>query len=80
MNYRKDLIENIHAKYIVVSYNNMATKGNDRSNARISDKDLFETLQSRGNVKVFSEKFRAFTTGKSEHNDNEERLFVCKCN
>ena len=76
----KDLIENIHAKYIVVSYNNMSTKGNDRSNARISDKDLFETLQSRGNVKVFSEKFRAFTTGKSEHNDNEERLFVCKCN
>lgn len=76
----KDLIENIHAKYIVVSYNNMATKGNDRSNARISDKDLFEILQSRGKVKVFSEKFKAFTTGKSEHNDNEERLFVCKCN
>ena len=27
-----------------------------------------------------TEQFKAFTTGKSEHLDNEERLFVCKCN
>ena len=75
-----DLIDNINANYIVVSYNNMASKGNDRSNARISDTELLNTLQSKGNVKVFSEQFKAFTTGKSEHLDNEERLFVCKCN
>lgn len=75
-----DLIDNISAKYIVVSYNNMAKKGNDRSNARISDTELLETLQTKGDVKVYSEQFKAFTTGKSEHLDNEERLFVCKCN
>lgn len=75
-----DLIENLNAKYIVVSYNNMATKGNDRSNARISDTELLETLKRKGEVKIFSEQLKAFTTGKSEHLDNEERLFVCKCN
>ena len=75
-----ELIKNINAKYIVVSYNNMAKKGNERSNARISDKEILNTLQSKGNVKTFSEQFKAFTTGKSEHLDNEERLFVCKCN
>lgn len=74
-----DLINNLNAKYIVVSYNNMAEKGNDRSNARISDQELLETLRTKGEVKVFSEQFKAFTTGKSEHLDNEERLFVCKC-
>ena len=74
-----DLINNLNAKYIVVSYNNMAEKGNDRSNARISDEELLETLKTKGDVKVFSEQFKAFTTGKSEHLDNEERLFVCKC-
>lgn len=74
-----DLIANLHAKYIVVSYNNMANKGNDRSNARISDAQILETLQTKGAVKTFSEQFKAFTTGKSEHLDNEERLFVCKC-
>ena len=57
----------------------MAEKGNDRSNARISDEELLDTLESKGNVKVFTEQFKAFTTGKSEHFDNEERLFVCRC-
>ena len=75
-----DLIKNLNAKYIVVSYNNMANKGNDRSNARISDTQILDTLQLKGSVKVFSEQFKAFTTGKSKHIDNEERLFVCKCN
>ncbi len=75
----EDLIENLKAKYIVVSYNNMAKKGNDRSNARISDEELLGALKRKGSVKVFSERLKAFTTGKSEHFDNEERLFVCEC-
>lgn len=74
-----DLIENLNAKFIVVSYNNMAKKGNDRSNARISDSEILRTLESKGEVKVFARPLKAFTTGKSEHLDNEERLFVCKC-
>ena len=74
-----DLIKNIHGKYIVVSYNNMANKGNDRSNARISDTELINTLKTKGDVEIFSEDFKAFTTGKSERSDNKERLFVCRC-
>ena len=74
----EDLVKNISAKYIVVSYNNMAKKGNDRSNARISDSQILETLENKGEVKTFSQPLKAFTTGKSEHSDNEERLFVCK--
>ena len=61
-------------------YKNMANKGNDRSNARISDTQILDTLKTKGSVKTYSEQFKAFTTGKSEHLDNEERLFVCKCN
>lgn len=74
----EDLIKNITAKYIVVSYNNMAKKGNDRSNARISDSQILKTLENKGDVKTFSQPLKAFTTGKSEHSDNEERLFICK--
>ena len=70
----EDLIENLNAKYIVVSYNNMANKGNDRSNARISDTQILDTLKTKGKGKTYSEQFKAFTTGKSEHLDNEERL------
>ena len=41
---------------------------------------LGELIKTKGSVKTYSEQFKAFTTGKSEHLDNEERLFVCKCN
>lgn len=76
----EDLIEHISAKYIILSYNNMAQKGNERSNAKISDSDILRILGKKGTVKVFSESYKAFTTGKSEIDDNEERLFLCICN
>jgi adenine-specific DNA-methyltransferase len=75
----EDLIKQLKCKYIVLSYNNMAKKGNDRSNARISDDDIFRILSAKGEVKVFSEEYKAFTTGKSDIEDNQERLFLCIC-
>lgn len=75
----EELIENINAKYILFSYNNMATKGNGRSNAKISDEDIMRILLEKGEVKVFSERYKTFTTGKSNITDNIERLFLCTC-
>lgn len=56
-----------------------ATKGNDRSNAKIADEDIYRILSFKGKVKVFSEDYKAFTTGKSDISDNQERLFLCIC-
>ncbi len=75
----EDLIQNLDCRYILLSYNNMAAKGNDRSNAKISDEDIFRILNNKGEVKVFSENYKAFTTGKSDIADNQERLFLCTC-
>ena len=75
----EQLIANIKAKYILLSYNNMAEKGNNRSNAKISDDDIMRILKSKGVVSVFSEGYKAFTTGKSDIADNAERLFLCVC-
>lgn len=75
----EELVNDIHAKFIVLSYNNMAEKGNDRSNAKISDDDILRILNSKGDVKVFAEDYRAFTTGKSDIAGNQERLFICYC-
>lgn len=72
----KDLIANIDARYILVSYNNMAEKGDGRSNAKIADNEILDTLRERGNVEIFSQNYRSFTTGKSDHSDNTERLFL----
>ena len=49
-------------------------------NERISDEDIFRVLCAKGKVKVFSEEYKAFTTGKSDKEDNQERLFLCICN
>lgn len=46
------LINDIKAKYILLSYNNMAVKGNSRSNAKICDEDIMRILSAKGEVKV----------------------------
>lgn len=73
------LVEDIQARYILFSYNNMAAKGNDRSNAKLSDGDILRILGARGEVQVFSEAYRAFSAGQSDIEDNAERLFLCTC-
>ena len=70
----EDLFKQLNCKYIVLSYNNMAKKGNDRSNARISDDDIIRILSAKGELKVFSEEYKALTTPKSDIENNQERL------
>jgi adenine-specific DNA-methyltransferase len=75
-----DLIDNIKAKYILVSYNDMGTSGNARSQSRISDHEILSALKRKGEVRVFEKDFKQFTTGKSSKNDLKERIFLCKVN
>lgn len=72
-----DLINNIQAKYILVSYNNTGEKGNARSNAKISDTQILEVLRKKGKVKVFEQDYALFTTGKTKMENHKERLFLC---
>lgn len=73
-----DLIANINGKYILVSYNNMAQKGVGRSNAKISSEEIVETLETRGNVKIFATDFQVYTTGKTNIEDHKEILYLCE--
>lgn len=73
----EELVDNLKCKYIILSYNNTGDNANGRSNARIKDEDIIRILSKKGKVKIFSKSYKAFTTGKSENNNNEERLFLC---
>lgn len=73
------LIQNINARYILLSYNNMAQKGNGRSNAKISDSDIMRVLSAKGEVSVFTQDYKPFSAGKSDIDEHEERLFLCVC-
>lgn len=71
-----NLISNINSKYILVSYNNMAKKGSGRSNAKISNEEIIDILSKRGQVKVFSEDFQVFNTGKTNIKGHKEILYL----
>lgn len=75
----EQLILRTNARYILLSYNNMAKKGNGRSNAKISDEDIMRILKMKGTVKVFTQDYRPFSAGKSTIVEHEERLFLCVC-
>ena len=74
----EELIEKADTKYILLSYNNMSDKGNDRSNAKISDEDITRILSKKGKVTIFESDYKSFSTGKSSIKDNKERLFLCE--
>ncbi len=74
----EDLINNIQAKYILVSYNNMAKKGSGRSNAKISNEEIISILEKKGTVKIFETPFKVFTTGKTNIENHKEILYLCE--
>jgi len=74
------LIKDSNAKHIIVSYNNTGESKDKRSNACISDNEIREILEKKGDLDVFERDYRAFTTGKSSVKDHSERLFYCKVN
>lgn len=61
-----DLIRNARAKHILLSYNNTGEKKNERSNARISDKQIIDILKERGPIEIFERDYKGFTAGKSD--------------
>lgn len=72
------LIERLDVKYIVVSYNNMGEKGNDRSNAKITDMEIRAILSKKGHLTVYEKTYKAFTAGKSDIDDHKEILYICE--
>ena len=74
----KDLIESLAkvCKTLVVTYNN--TYGaNARSNARLSDREIMDILESRGKTQIFEYDFKPFTSGKGKLVNHKERIFIC---
>jgi DNA adenine methylase len=74
----QELIEKANARYILLSYNNMSNKGNDRSNAKISDEDIVKILKQKGKLNIFEFDYKSFSTGRSNIKGNKERLFLCE--
>ncbi len=75
-----DLIQNANCNHILLSYNSTGDSMDGRSNARISDEDIFRILSVKGNIEIFEKNYKTFTTGKSKLGENRERIFYCEVN
>jgi len=73
-----DLIKNADCNHVLLSYNNTGDSKDGRSNARMSDDEILQILNNKGDVEIFEKDYKAFTTGKSNGENNAERIFYCK--
>jgi adenine-specific DNA-methyltransferase len=71
-----ELIKDIDAKYIVVSYNNTYESKSNSSENKITHSDLLSILNTRGKTKTFEKDYRHFNSGKTSFNNHKEFLFV----
>jgi adenine-specific DNA-methyltransferase len=73
-----DLIENIDAKTILVSYNNTYNSKSNSSKNKMTFDQIKDVLSRKGVTKVYSKKHRAFNTGKTDFDNHKEYLFITK--
>ncbi len=71
----QDLINHLHAKYIVVSYNNTYNSRSKSSQNKISLEQIQSILQAKGETQVFTHQYNAFNSGKTDLKDHKEYLF-----
>lgn len=73
-----DLIENINAKTILVSYNNTYNSKSSSSKNKMTFKEIQEILNKKGKTNIYSKSHRPFNAGTTNFSDHKEYLFITK--
>lgn len=73
-----DLVNNLHCRVIIVSYNNTYNARSGASNNKIQEHEILEILQARGEVHKVAIDYKGFNAGKTDFQNHQEYLFVCK--
>ena len=73
-----DLVSNIKAKIIVVSYNNTYKAGSISSVNMITEDQMYNILKTRGKVEKKEISYRAFSAGKTNLANHKEYLYICE--
>ena len=73
-----ELVNDINARYIVVSYNNTYDSKSNSSQNKITLEDIKNILSKRSTTKVFEKHYRHFNAGNTDFNNHKEYLFVTK--
>lgn len=72
-----DLIQNINARYIVVTYNNTYENAQSSSSRnKISHDQILSSLNLVGKTKVFNRAYKSFNAGNTDLGDHKEFVFI----
>lgn len=73
-----ELIKDINAKYIVVSYNNTYNSKSNSSRNKITLKEIRNIMAMKGETRIFAKEYKHFNAGNTNFNNHKEYLFVTK--
>ena len=71
-----ELVNDINAKYLVVSYNNTYASKSSSSRNKISLEEMQDILSKKGKTKTFEKDYRYFNAGNTDFNNHKECLFI----
>jgi hypothetical protein len=74
----ENLVCQLNARFLVVSYNNTYNAKSHSSENKIKLEEIENILNKCGDTKVFECSHRFFNTGKTEFDDHKELLFITK--
>ncbi len=75
-----ELVNDINAKYLVVSYNNTYESKSNSSQNKITLEEIKNILTKRGKTKIFEKDYRHFNAGNTDFKNHKEYLFVTNTN
>jgi len=75
-----ELVNDINANYLVVSYNNTYESKSNSSQNKITLGEIKNILTKRGKTKIFEKDYRHFNAGNTDFNNHKEYLFVTNTN
>ena len=73
-----ELVNDIAAKYLVVSYNNTYTPKSKSSKNKITLEEIENIMKAKGETKIFKKGHQHFNSGNTNFDDHKEYLFVTK--
>lgn len=73
-----DLVKNLDAKYLAVSYNNTYNSKSGSSKNKIKLEEIEEILNAKGETNKFAKDYRFFNAGKSDLENHQELLYITK--
>ena len=73
-----ELVRDVDAQYLVVSYNNTYDSKSNSSKNKITLQQIQSILGMKGKTKVFEKDYRYFNAGNTNFDNHKEYLFVTK--